>query len=116
MNVKTLSASALALCAAIALWIVAGSGQDQASQPGGVAITSTTNPSGGDIMSEQAVLAGGCFWGIQDLIRKLPGVVETRVGYTGGNVRNATYRNHGTHAEEIEIVFDQSITSYRKLL
>jgi peptide-methionine (S)-S-oxide reductase len=67
-------------------------------------------------MREQAVLAGGCFWGMQDLIRKLPGVLETRVGYTGGDVHNATYRNHGTHAEAIEIAFDPSITSYRALL
>ncbi|MDN5787635.1 peptide-methionine (S)-S-oxide reductase MsrA [Pseudorhodobacter sp.] len=67
-------------------------------------------------MTERAVLAGGCFWGMQDLIRKLPGVVATRVGYTGGDVANATYRNHGTHAEGIEIVFDPALTSYRKLL
>ncbi len=67
-------------------------------------------------MSERAVLAGGCFWGMQDLIRKLPGVLETRVGYTGGDVPNATYRHHGTHAEAIEIVFDPSKTSFRKLL
>jgi peptide-methionine (S)-S-oxide reductase len=56
--------------------------------------------------SERAVLAGGCFWGMQDLIRKKPGVISTRVGYSGGDVPNATYRNHGTHAEAIEIVFD----------
>ncbi len=67
-------------------------------------------------MSERAVLAGGCFWGMQDLIRKLPGVEKTRVGYTGGDVEHATYRNHGTHAEGIEIWFDPSKTSYRKLL
>lgn len=67
-------------------------------------------------MSERAVLAGGCFWGMQDLIRKLPGVTGTRVGYTGGDVENATYKNHGTHAEGIEITFDPSQTSYRKLL
>ncbi len=66
--------------------------------------------------SERAVLAGGCFWGMQDLIRKLPGVISTRVGYTGGDVANATYRNHGTHAEAIEIIFDPSRTSYRRLL
>ena len=66
--------------------------------------------------TERAVLAGGCFWGMQDLIRKLPGVISTRVGYTGGDVKNATYRNHGTHAEAIEIVFDPSKTSYRKML
>ena len=66
--------------------------------------------------SERAVLAGGCFWGMQDLIRKMPGVVSTRVGYTGGDVPNATYRNHGTHAEAIEILFDPAVTSYRRLL
>jgi peptide-methionine (S)-S-oxide reductase len=67
-------------------------------------------------MTEKAVLAGGCFWGMQDLIRKLPGVIETRVGYTGGDVPNATYRNHGSHAEGIEIVFDPEIISYRRIL
>lgn len=65
---------------------------------------------------ERAVLAGGCFWGIEDLIRKLPGVGRTRVGYTGGDVPNATYRNHGTHAEGIEIWFDPDRISYRQLL
>ena len=65
---------------------------------------------------ERAVLAGGCFWGMQDLIRKLPGVSSTRVGYTGGDMPNATYRNHGTHAEAIEIVFDNEVTSYRRIL
>lgn len=64
----------------------------------------------------RAVLAGGCFWGMQDLIRKLPGVLRTRVGYTGGDVPNATYRNHGTHAEEIEIWFDPAQITYRDLL
>ncbi len=67
-------------------------------------------------MTERAVLAGGCFWGMEDLIRKLPGVEKTRVGYTGGDVSNATYRNHGTHAEGIEIVFDPDKISYRQLL
>jgi peptide-methionine (S)-S-oxide reductase len=66
--------------------------------------------------TERAVLAGGCFWGMQDLIRKMPGVVSTRVGYTGGDVPNASYRNHGTHAEAIEIVFDPAVLSYRRLL
>jgi len=66
--------------------------------------------------TERAVLAGGCFWGMQGLIRRFPGVVSTRVGYTGGEVPNATYRNHGRHAEAIEIVFDPAKTSYRKLL
>jgi peptide-methionine (S)-S-oxide reductase len=65
---------------------------------------------------ERAVLAGGCFWGMQDLIRHLPGVVSTRVGYSGGDVKNATYRNHGTHAEAIEILFDPAKTSFRNLL
>jgi len=65
---------------------------------------------------ERAVLAGGCFRGLQDLIRKLPGVISTRVGYTGGDVPNATYRNHGTHAEGIEIIFDPQQISYRTLL
>ncbi len=65
---------------------------------------------------ETAILAGGCFWGMQDLIRKMPGVISTRVGYTGGDVANATYRNHGTHAEGIEVVFDPARISYRDLL
>ena len=67
-------------------------------------------------MSERAVLAGGCFWGMQDLIRKIPGVLSTRVGYTGGDVPNATYRHHGTHAEGIEVIFDPEQISYRQLL
>lgn len=65
---------------------------------------------------ETAILAGGCFWGMQDLVRKLPGVIATRVGYSGGDVPNATYRNHGTHAEAIEIVFDPDTISFRQLL
>lgn len=65
---------------------------------------------------ETAILAGGCFWGMQDLIRKMPGVMATRVGYSGGDVPNATYRHHGTHAEAIEIVFDPSVMSFRDLL
>ena len=66
--------------------------------------------------TERAVLAGGCFWGVQDLIRKRPGVISTRVGYTGGDVANATYRNHGSHAEAIEIIFDPERESFRDLL
>ncbi len=66
--------------------------------------------------TERAVLAGGCFWGMQDLIRKVHGVVSTRVGYTGGDISNATYRNHGNHAEAVEIIFDPNILSYRELL
>ena len=67
-------------------------------------------------MSERAILAGGCFWGVQDLIRKMPGVVSTRVGYTGGDVPHATYRHHGAHAEGTEIIFDPAKISYRRLL
>ncbi len=67
-------------------------------------------------MTDRAILAGGCFWGMQDLIRKMPGVTSTRVGYTGGDVPNATYRHHGSHAEGIEITFDPAVTSYRRLL
>jgi peptide-methionine (S)-S-oxide reductase len=65
---------------------------------------------------EKAILAGGCFWGVQELIRKQPGVVSTRVGYSGGDVPNATYRRHGTHAETVEITFDPDRTTYRDLL
>ncbi len=68
------------------------------------------------VSAERAVLAGGCFWGMQDLLRRYPGVISTRVGYTGGEVPNATYRNHGNHAEAIEITFDPQTISYRKLL
>lgn len=66
--------------------------------------------------TERAVLAGGCFWGMQDLIRRMPGVISTRVGYSGGDVPNATYRNHGTHAEALEVIFDPAKTSFRALL
>ena len=67
-------------------------------------------------MTERAVLAGGCFWGVQDLFRRYDGVVSTRVGYTGGTTPNATYRNHGKHAEGIEIIFDPARISYRQIL
>jgi peptide-methionine (S)-S-oxide reductase len=66
--------------------------------------------------TERAVLAGGCFWGMQDLIRRKEGIISTRVGYSGGDVPNATYRNHGTHAEAIEIIFDPQKISFRDLL
>jgi peptide-methionine (S)-S-oxide reductase len=66
--------------------------------------------------TETALLAGGCFWGVQDLLRKYPGVIKTRVGYSGGEVANATYRNHGNHAEAVEIVFDPAAISFRQLL
>ena len=68
------------------------------------------------MQTERAVLAGGCFWGMQDLIRRQEGVVSTRVGYTGGDVPNATYRNHGSHAEAIEILYDPARTSFRRML
>jgi methionine-S-sulfoxide reductase len=68
------------------------------------------------VSAERAVLAGGCFWGVQDLLRRYPGVISTRVGYTGGEVPNATYSNHGNHAEAIEITFDPQTISFRKLL
>ena len=67
-------------------------------------------------VTERAILAGGCFWGMQDLLRRFPGVISTRVGYSGGDVPNATYRNHGTHAEAIEIIFELEKTSFRDLL
>lgn len=66
--------------------------------------------------TERAILAGGCFWGMQDLVRKLPGVISTRVGYSGGDVPNATYRHHGTHAEALEVIFDPARLSFRALL
>ncbi|QKV98704.1 peptide-methionine (S)-S-oxide reductase MsrA [Streptomyces sp. NA02536] len=65
---------------------------------------------------ERALLAGGCFWGMEELIRTFPGVVRTRVGYSGGDVPDATYRNHGTHAESIEITYDPAVTDYRTIL
>ena len=67
-------------------------------------------------MTERAILAGGCFWGMQDMLRRKPGVLKTVVGYSGGDVQNATYRNHGTHAEAVEILFDPEQISYRELL
>ena len=69
-----------------------------------------------DGQAERAVLAGGCIWGVQDLLRKLPGVIKTRVGYSGGDTPDATYRNHGTHAEAVEILFDPTKVSFRRLL
>ncbi len=74
------------------------------------------NKVGATVATEKAILAGGCFWGMQDLFRKQPGVVSTRVGYSGGDVKNATYRNHGTHAEAIEIIYDPTQTDFRKIL
>ncbi len=77
--------------------------------------STTTNPTN-PVKTERALLAGGCFWGMQDLFRKQPGVLSTRVGYSGGDVKNATYKNHGSHAESIEITFDPAQTSFRKIL
>ncbi len=71
---------------------------------------------GSKAVNEKAILAGGCFWGMQDLFRKQPGVISTRCGYSGGDVKNATYQNHGTHAEAIEVIFDPSQTDFRKML
>ena len=68
------------------------------------------------VSNERAILAGGCFWGMQDLLRRYPGVIATRVGYTGGEVQNATYRRHEGHAEAIEIIFDPGQITYRRLL
>jgi len=88
------------------------------AQPPGQAIIGSKPATlvGDKVKTEKAVLAGGCFWGMQDLFREQPGIVSTRVGYSGGNVKNATYRNHGTHAEAIEVVYDPSKTDFRKLL
>src|ERR1700691_5463433 len=83
-----------------------------------VRMTLASHRGGADttVSGERVVLAGGCFWGVQDLLRRYPGVISTRVGYGGGEVPNATYRNHGNHAEAIEITFDPDQTSYRDLL
>src|SRR5690606_34304647 len=84
---------------------------------GGRRLRPVPRPGRGAAMStERALLAGGCFWGVQDLLRKMDGVVSTRVGYSGGDVANATYRNHGNHAEAVEIVFDPARIGYRDLL
>lgn len=87
-----------------------------AQSPSQAAVNGNPALAGTDVKTEKAILAGGCFWGMEDLFRKQPGVVSTRVGYTGGNVKNATYRNHGTHAESIEVVYDPRKTDFRKLL
>jgi peptide-methionine (S)-S-oxide reductase len=68
------------------------------------------------MQTETAILAGGCFWGMEQLLRRYPGVLSTRVGYTGGDVSNATYRDHGTHAEALEVVFDPRKIGYRQIL
>ena len=86
------------------------------STSGTVAGKKPTTSEGTKVKTEKAILAGGCFWGMEDLFRKQPGIVSTRVGYSGGDVKNATYRNHGTHAEAIEVIYDPSKTDFRKLL
>jgi peptide-methionine (S)-S-oxide reductase len=116
MNLQTISWwTILTGLSALGLAIAApyGSGQspDQAVLKSNPATKAGTN-----VKTEKAILAGGCFWGMEDLFRKQQGIVSTRVGYTGGSVKNATYRNHGTHAEAIEVVFDPSKTDFRKLL
>ncbi len=90
--------------------------QGSAQSPSQAAVNGNPALEGTDVKTEKAILAGGCFWGMEDLFRKQPGIVSTRVGYTGGNVKNATYRNHGTHAESIEVVYDPRKTDFRKLL
>lgn len=91
--------------------------QGNAQNPGrAVGNSKPATLEGTKVKTEKAILAGGCFWGMEDLFRNQPGVVSTRVGYSGGDVKNATYRNHGTHAEAIEVVYDPSKTDFRKLL
>lgn len=113
MKIGVLTVCGLALLAAVVM-------MNENTDPAQPVAPTKTEPaeisSGENEMSETAILAGGCFWGMQELIRKLPGVITTRVGYTGGDVPNATYRNHGTHAEAIEVIFDPEQTSYRNLL
>jgi peptide-methionine (S)-S-oxide reductase len=88
-----------------------------AQTPGRAVVkTKPATSEGTKVKTEKAILAGGCFWGMEDLFRKQLGVVSTRVGYSGGNVKNATYQNHGTHAEAIEVVYDPSTTDFRQLL
>ncbi len=104
-----------AAVAAFSVILTTSCGRAQQSEP----LTLKSKPitkSEPDMKTEKAILAGGCFWGMEDLFRKLPGVVSTRVGYSGGDVQNATYRHHGTHAESIEVVFDPEKTNFRNLL
>lgn len=107
------SESEIANLVAPELDVLSGIGTDS-SQP--ASEWNHTTLVGKNLKTERAVLAGGCFWGMEDLFRRLPGVVSTRVGYTGGDVPNATYGNHGSHAEAIEVVYDPSKTDFRKLL
>ncbi len=111
------------LCVALAsLWACAQQSGQSTTNPKAAADSKTTTdtkavtPREPSMKTEKAILAGGCFWGMEDLFRNQPGVVSTRVGYSGGDVKNATYRNHGTHAESIEVIFDPAKTDFRKLL
>ena len=108
--------SALALTAALAAGIAALRIAPSSAESARVTAPPAVDEPAGQAQSQVAVLAGGCFWGMQDLIRRYAGVLSTRVGYTGGEVANATYRNHGNHAEAIEITFDPAKISYRRLL
>ncbi len=99
------------ICVAVAM-LVACTQQSERSIP----VLTPETPLEPDMKTEKAILAGGCFWGMEDLFRKQPGVVSTRVGYSGGDVKNATYRNHGTHAESIEVVYDPAKTDFRQVL
>ncbi len=110
----------LALIAAMAVAVIAGCTRSQAAPAAPTqaheetSMSKVTQPPPAGL--ERATLAGGCFWGMEELIRKQPGVVNTIVGYTGGEVENATYRNHEGHAEAVEITFDPTKTSYEDLL
>ncbi len=110
--------SSWALLTGAFAFVVSGMAPFGNAQSSGVAVVDSkpTIVDGSKAKTEKAVLAGGCFWGMEDLFRKQTGVVSTRVGYTGGNVKNATYRNHGSHAEAIEVIYDPSKTDFRKML
>lgn len=111
----TFSWTTLSGIAVVCLAIAAPYGHAQSPSPADVNSKPAT-PGGTKVKNEKAILAGGCFWGMQDLFRKQPGVISTRVGYSGGEVKNATYRNHGNHAEAIEVVYDPSKTNFRNIL
>ena len=115
---ETYSSSRRALLAGLYIFVMASMALNgNAQTPSGAVIKSKSATLGvTPVKTEKAILAGGCFWGMEDLFRKQPGIVSTRVGYTGGDVKNANYRNHGTHAEAIEVVYDPSKTDFRKLL
>jgi peptide-methionine (S)-S-oxide reductase len=99
----------------VGIAIMASYGKSQAPNQTSVNTKPATD-GGKKVKTEKAILAGGCFWGMEELFRKQPGVLSTRVGYSGGDVKNATYRNHGTHAEAIEVVYDPNETDFRRIL